>query len=97
MGGFLTFAGQQMTADDSEESASNLIAFDVWRRALGISPSTAYRYRERGIVTLVNVFGKLYIARDEIARFEARARLGEFAQQRGRPLKAKHHSASVAV
>src|SRR5438128_1019089 len=65
---------------------SNLVPFDGWLKALSLDRSTGYRYRQRGILKVVNVFGRLYITRDEVARFEKRAISGEFAQKQRKPL-----------
>ena len=84
-----------MATSDTQAAVANLVSFEAWYRALGISERTAHRYRERGMITTQNIFGKLYVTRDEIARFEARVGAGEFAKDRGRPLRAKK-SASQA-
>lgn len=77
-------------ADTAEpRPISNLVPFTAWREALSISLSTGHRYRRRGMITVENIFGKLYVTREEIARFEQRASQGEFARARGRPLKAR--------
>jgi hypothetical protein len=59
----------------------DLVPFETWLTSLGLDRSTGYRYRQRGILTTVNIFGRLYITRDEIARFKKRALPGEFSQK----------------
>lgn len=38
------------------------------------------------MIAAQNVFGKLYVTRDQIAKFEQRVAAGEFSKERGRPL-----------
>ena len=59
-------------------SISSLVAFDDWLRNINLTRVTGFRYRKRGLIDTVNVFGRLYITREEIARFEKRAIAGEF-------------------
>jgi len=75
----------------SEQSFSNLIPFDDWLKSIGKGRVTGWNWRKSGTVTAIDIFGRLYIARSEIARFEARAINGEFV---GRtcvaPVRRKH-------
>jgi hypothetical protein len=69
-------------ADHGESNLSNLVPFDEWLTSIGKRRVTGWNWRKRGVVKAVNIFGRLYITRAEIARFEARAANGEFAAQR---------------
>lgn len=69
-------------------SIAGLIPFDDWLKALGKDRSTGYRYRKRGDVTTVNIYGRLYITPEEITRFAARAAAGEFARKVRSPFSA---------
>jgi hypothetical protein len=60
------------------ETAGNLVSFDGWLDSLDKTRTTGWRWRKDGLIKTVNIFGKLYISRDEIARFERRALAGEF-------------------
>ncbi len=62
---------------------SNIVPFDQWLKELSLDRSTGYRYRKAGIVSAIEVFGRLYITREEIARFEARAGAGDFSRKPG--------------
>jgi len=62
----------------SHETAGTLVSFDGWINSLDKTRTTGWRWRRDGVIQTVNVFGKLYITREEIARFEARAISGEF-------------------
>ena len=62
-------------------SASNLVPWDEWLRGMGLDKSTGFRYRQRGLLSVCNIFGRIYITRAEIANFEARVLAGDFAKQ----------------
>jgi hypothetical protein len=65
--------------------ASNLVSFDSWIKSLGRARCTGYRWRKDGLVDVVNIFGKWYISREEITRFEKRAVSGAFHQEAQKP------------
>jgi hypothetical protein len=60
-----------------------LVSFDLWIKQLGKARTTGWRWRRDGIVSTLNVFGKIYIQRSEIERFERRALAGEFSMAFG--------------
>jgi hypothetical protein len=69
----------QINAQKSKVTgAGNLTSFDAYLDSINKTRCTGWRWRTQGIIQTVNVFGKLYITREEIARFEARAIAGEF-------------------
>jgi hypothetical protein len=55
-----------------------MVSFDAWLNSLNRTRCTGWRWRKNGLISTQNVFGKLYITRDEIERFEARAMAGDF-------------------
>ncbi len=67
---------------NAETKAGELVPFEDWLASIGKSRSTGWNYRKRKAIEVLNVFGSLYITREEIARFEARAKAGEFARKR---------------
>ncbi len=69
-----------MTTNATQTAASNLVPFDDWLSQLGKTRCTGWRWRDTGIVVTVNIHGRHYITREEIARFEARAMAGDFAK-----------------
>src|SRR5690606_21833627 len=73
-----------MEQANTSDTAS-LVAFDHWLEERGSSRTTGYRYRKQGLVDTVNIFGRLFISRDEIARFEKRAIAGEFSREVSTP------------
>ncbi len=60
---------------------STLVSFEKWLEGLNLTRTTGYRYRKSGLIKAVNIFGRLYVTRDEIAEFERRALAGEFDKQ----------------
>jgi hypothetical protein len=61
--------------------ASSLLSLTAYRRAIGLSKTTLWRYRRNGWLQCVNVLGKLYVTRESIAEFEARMLSGELAKE----------------
>src|SRR5437660_1092804 len=61
-----------------ESNCGNLVPFDEWLRSIGKGRVTGWNWRKSGTVKAINIFGRLYISRVEIARFEARAANGDF-------------------
>lgn len=69
------------------EHASNLVSLDAWLKELDKTRSTGWRWRKQGHIKTVNVFGKVYITRDEIAAFEGKVIAGDFSRECSVPLK----------
>jgi hypothetical protein len=63
-----------------EEPASRLVPLGRWAREIDRTPSTVWRWRKAGLISVQNVAGRLFIHRDEIARFEAAVAAGELAK-----------------
>jgi hypothetical protein len=61
------------------------IALDKFIEQSGLSVVTIWRYRRAGWLNTLNICGRHYLTRSEIARFNARAAAGEFAKQPIRP------------
>ena len=55
------------------------------RREMGLSEATAWRYRDRGWITTIEIGGRLYVTQGELARFLQRAGEGEFSSPRKPP------------
>lgn len=68
-------------------TTSRLFPFDRWLRDIGKSRATGWRWRRNGVVTTCNVFGRHYVTRDEIARFERAALDGDLARKLAIPLR----------
>jgi hypothetical protein len=63
------------------------VALDEFLRQSGLSPVTLWRYRRAGWIKTINICGRHYLSRAEIARFNRRAEAGEFAKSPSRPAK----------
>lgn len=70
----------------STQAVGNMVSFDAWLNSLNRTRCTGWRWRKNGIISTQNVFGKLYITRDEIERFEARAMAGDFQMDATTPV-----------
>lgn len=69
----------------SSEPAGSLVPFDGWLQGMGKTRITGFRYRKQGLISVVNIFGRLYVTREEIEKFERRAIAGEFAKEAKTP------------
>jgi len=63
------------------------MALDKFIEQTGLSPVTIWRFRKKDFLETVNICGRHYILRSEIARFNARALAGEFSKPYNRPVK----------
>lgn len=71
----------QANTTAAQATAGNLVSYFGWLGTLGKTRTTGWRWRKSGLIKTVNIFGKLYVTRDEIARFEERAMSGEFHKE----------------
>lgn len=62
-----------------QPQAGDLVCFYNWLKSINKTRGTGWNYRRRGWIETINIAGSLYISREEIARFEKRAKAGEFA------------------
>jgi hypothetical protein len=60
--------------------ASDLVAYDSWLASIDRSLATGWRWRRRGLIQPIEIFGRLYVSRRAIADFELRASRGEFSK-----------------
>ena len=66
-------------AMNTNENTPKLISFNKWLADMGITNTTGWRWRKRGIIKTVNIYGRLYVSTDATAEFYRRAEAGEFA------------------
>jgi hypothetical protein len=59
-----------------------------------LSPTTVWRFRKKGFLRTINICGRHYILRSEIARFNARAVTGEFAKTCNQPMRERRGATS---
>jgi hypothetical protein len=67
--------------------AEPMMSLDKFIEQTGLSAVTVWRYRKYGFLRTVNICGRHYILRAEIARFNQRADAGEFAKPPNHPRK----------
>jgi predicted site-specific integrase-resolvase len=67
--------------------AEPMMSLDKFIEQTGLSAVTVWRYRKKGMLTTVNICGRHYILRAEIARFNERAAAEEFAKNPIHPRK----------
>ena len=63
------YLGSMTTANHGTPSNTdpcNLFSFDEFLRGRNLTRTTGYRYRKDGLLRTVNIFGRLYISREEI-------------------------------
>jgi len=65
------------------------IALDKFIEQSGLPAVTLWRYRRVGWLNTLNIRGRHYLTRAEIARFNLRAAAGEFAREPARPNRRK--------
>jgi hypothetical protein len=65
----------EMRSDDRDY----WIPLNRWLEKLNISSVTAWRWRKRGWLKVVNVGGRLFVRPQDLVEFENRALAGEFA------------------
>ena len=83
-------ASQQVSASNFSFDGPDLIALRRFRADLGIVPSTGWKLIQRGwLGPPVNIGGRLYLTREQIAEFKRRAAAGEFASNIKPPRPAK--------
>ena len=54
------------------------MALDIFLEKMGITPTTAWRWRKDGKLETINICGRLYVTAKAILNFNRRAAAGEF-------------------
>jgi hypothetical protein len=62
------------------------MALDKFIEQTGLSHVTIWRFRKKDFLRTVNICGRHYVLRSEVARFNARALAGEFSKPCNRPV-----------
>ncbi len=74
---------------ESPEQVGKLISLETWAKTIGRTRYSLWRWRRDGVIKTVNCFGKIYITRDEIERFEQQALAGDFHRDLPAPARKK--------
>lgn len=77
----------------AQSPVSNFCAYDKWLEEMGISAATGWRWRRDGLITTVNILGRIYISREAVKAFEQKAADGAFSKVHFTPRK-NHGSTS---
>jgi predicted site-specific integrase-resolvase len=64
----------------SSDNGSAVVSLTRWIEKAGISSCTAWRWRKKGWLEVVNICGHLYLTTEAIREFRERAARGEFAK-----------------
>jgi hypothetical protein len=68
-----------MSIQQIPDPTNELISAAKVQEELDVSAPTLRRRERQGLLTPINIYGKKYYRRDEVAEFERRAIAGEFA------------------
>jgi hypothetical protein len=77
-----------LRAVPKQQFTSDLVSYDKWLSDVAITATTGWRWRKRGIIRTINIYGRLYVSRQQIADFELRAAAGELARENKIPARA---------
>ena len=74
---------QQPEANDlnrpeDEAPVGDIVLFNRYLACIGVTPCCGWRWRRDGLISTINISGRVYVRRSEIARFEKRAASGDF-------------------
>jgi len=64
---------------ETTETTPKLIGLHKWLTQIGVTNTTGWRWRKKGLIRTINIYGRLYLSDEAIAEFHRRANAGEFA------------------
>jgi predicted site-specific integrase-resolvase len=65
----------------NSNSASAVVSLSKWLAQVGVTQITAWRWRRKGWLKIVNIAGRVYLTQEAIDEFHRRVVAGEFAQE----------------
>jgi hypothetical protein len=68
-----------MNSTETSSQLPKLIPLGQWRKELGITNPTIWRWRKQGWINAVIINHRPYVTLEEINRFISRAKAGEFS------------------
>jgi len=77
---------------ENQTSTVKMISLNKFLEQIGVTPTTGWRWRKRGVLKTINIYGRLYISEEAIADFLRRANAGEFAVESKPGKKATHRA-----
>jgi hypothetical protein len=87
----------RQTVNQNGENGAALIPLTVWIAQMQVSRTTAWRWQQRGFLTLTNICGKLYVSREAREEFARRANAGDFSQKPITPHRKEETHATAAA
>ena len=66
-----------LKAERTNEMPAKLICLNNWLSGIGVTSTTGWRWRKKGILPTVNIYGRLYVTAETAANFVSRATAGE--------------------
>jgi hypothetical protein len=66
---------------ENRVTTTKLISLNKWLGEMGVTSTTGWRWRKKGILQTINIYGRLYLSEAAIADFLRRAAAGEFAME----------------
>ena len=73
------------------------IALDKFIQTVGITDTTAWRWRRDGWLETANIAGRVYVTPEAIRKFNDRMKSGEFAKKHKAPKKKKLASEDTSL
>jgi hypothetical protein len=65
---------------NAEQSSTIVISLSKWRKQVGVTHCTVWRWRKKGWLKTINIAGRQYLTQEAIAEFNQRAASGDFFQ-----------------
>ena len=66
---------------ESKQISYGIISLEQWTKAIGRAYVTVWRWRKKGRLKTINIYGRPYVTDEAIKEFNRRAEAGEFAQR----------------
>jgi len=63
------------------ETVPKLVSLNKFLEQLGVTSTTGWRWRRKGILQATNIYGRLYLTDQAVSDFLRRATAGEFAAE----------------
>jgi hypothetical protein len=75
----------KISATNSEPASTIVISLSKWRKQVGVTHCTVWRWRKKGWLKTINIAGRQYLTQEAIAEFNQRAASGDFFQAHKTP------------
>lgn len=92
----LTINQRTKSSQEASEAVEIPFALDRFIQNMGITDTTAWRWRKRGWLNTRNIAGRVYILPKDLREFNRRMEAGDFAQEHKTPKRTKSGECSLA-